>query len=109
MERKDLISVCRFYKGGLLNLYKGDERLLWEYERAWVQDSIAASKRSDREPLSSMLDEYMAYGLREFSNQDGIPVTLKAYLFKRYAKTSDSMYAAVEPFKKFYARHYGRK
>ncbi len=111
MERNDLISTCRFYNGGLRNPFKfrGDTALLWEYEQAWVNDSIAASKRSDREPLSSMLDEYLAAGLREFSNQDGIPVTLKAYLFNRYAKGSNSMADAVEPFKAFYLRYYGRK
>lgn len=110
MTREDLISTgCRFYKGEKDNPFKGDEGMLWFYERCWVEDTLTALKRKDLGGMSDHLGDYLSAGLREFSDMDDVPITLKAYLFNRYAKTCYSLRSAAEPFKAFYLRYYGRK
>lgn len=52
------------------------------------------------------LDEYVEYGLMNFSEDDGVPITLKAMLFNRY-HTSNGFYPNIsEMFKEWYERFY---
>lgn len=53
----------------------------------------------------SYLSQYTAVGLTCFSTHDGVPITLKALLFNRYARTHYSPYEAAESFKKFYNKY----
>lgn len=56
------------------------------YERAWIHDTMAVIARGDANVSESRnLDEYVAVGLSDFENADGVPITLKSLLFNRYA------------------------
>ncbi len=107
MEKKDYLPFCRFYKGEEENPYNEDKdqnkAMLWFYEMYWVQDMI---KGKNENSDFSILDEYVGVGLGLFEQFDGVPVTLKALLFNRYARTCNSLSDAIEPFKKFYKRYY---
>lgn len=100
-----LLKSCRYYRGESSNPYEGKDRdraMLWFYEMCWVKNASLG-----RSPSSSdMLEEYTAVGLRDFCKNDGVPVSLKALLFNRYARTEYSLAVAVEPFKAFYKRYY---
>lgn len=104
MSNKDLLRFCRYYRGEPKNPYEGRDQnksAFWDYERFWV---LEASKREPN--FSEVLDNYIACGLNNFSFNDGVPMTLKALLFDRYAKTAISMREAAEHFKEFYVREY---
>ena len=83
MENADkFIQYCRYYHGEetcpehIKPLPAGES--LWFYEMRWVQFNL------DGEDLQLDLDEYSAYGMSDFSRDDGVPVSLKAILFNRY-------------------------
>lgn len=102
MEKKDLLKLCRYYKGEDDCPFKEQNKsTLWFYERAWVFDTLNNSNS-----LSSAIEEYIRLGLGLFEQFDDIPLSLKALIFNRYARTSNSMTEAVEPFKKFYKEYY---
>lgn len=104
MSNNNFLRFCRYYRGEPKNPYEGkdtNEAAFWDYERFWV---LEASKR---EPdFSEVLDNYLTWGLNDFSFNDGVPMTFKAMLFDRYAKTAFSMREAAEHFKEFYVREY---
>ncbi|MBR4215225.1 MAG: hypothetical protein IKR94_07885 [Bacteroidales bacterium] len=52
------------------------------------------------------LDNYVQYGLREFSADDGVPITLKAMLFNRYHSSNGFYPNIAEMFKAWYERFY---
>ena len=103
MKKQNLIQFCHFYNGEESNPFKDqNKRMLWHYELSWINDM----SNNDDEFISIQLDEYIRSGLGYFEYSDGVPMTLKAYLFNRYAKGSQSLAEAVEPFKKFYSEYY---
>lgn len=104
MDRKELIQLCRHYKGESIEPKFNDRNMamLWFYERSWVELMMQESYLFDDE-----MRDYAAMGLIGFCDTDDVPITLKALLFNRYAKTAQSMSAAVEPFKDFYTKYYG--
>ena len=107
MKIEDLLKHCRYYHGEKKNPYEGKDQnkaMLWEYEEIWMHEYHRDTPACDF--FDEMLDEYDAAGLSDFRADDGVPVTLKALLFNRYAKTANSMADAVEPFKKFYEKYY---
>ena len=102
MDKKDLLKFCRYYKGEDDCPFKEQNKtMLWFYERAWMFDMLR-----DSDNLSTCIDEYIRFGLGLFEQFDDVPLSLKALLFNRYARTSQSMAEAVEPFKKFYKEYY---
>ena len=102
MDKKDLVKFCRYYKGEDDCPFKEQNKsMLWFYERAWIFDMLR-----DSDNLSTSIDEYIRLGLGQFEQFDDIPLSLKALLFNRYARTCYSMAEAVEPFKKFYKEYY---
>lgn len=111
MKRAELMQFCRYYKGEQENPYEGKDQnkmMLWLYERAWIHDTLAVVDKGEvGEVAGRILDEYLAAGLSEFENADGIPITLKSLLFNRYAQGNMSSRAdCVEAFKKFYKQYY---
>lgn len=107
MTEQDLIHYCRYYKGENECPYSDNSKsMLWDTERSWVFDSIAIISSTGEGDFGTELNEYLAYGLENFKNMDETPITLKARLFNRYAKTAYSMRDAVEPFKNFYRKYY---
>lgn len=106
MEKKDFIKFCHYYKGEKENPYDGidqNKTMLWFYEKCWIDFNLSDNGRST---LADYIGDYSSVGLSLFEMQDDTPASLKALLFNRYAKTSNSMIEAVEPFKKFYKRYY---
>ena len=106
-KKQELMEFCRFcrlYKGEKENPYKGEQNkaCLWSYERAWLLEFAKPQSRL----LMSYLSQYTAVGLTCFSTHDGVPITLKALLFNRYARTHYSPYEAAESFKRFYNKYY---
>lgn len=102
MGKTYLLTLCRYYKGEEHNPFRDQNKsMLWSYERAWVYDML-----NDSDSLSSAIDDYIRVGLGLFEQFDKIPLTLKALLFSRYARTSNSIAEAVEPFKRFYKEYY---
>ena len=94
--------MCRYYKGENDCPFKDlNEEMLWFYEQSWVINKL---KRENM--FSSMLEEYICSGLDSFEEFDGIPLTLKALLFNRYAIGCYSRADAVESFKEFYKKYY---
>lgn len=100
----------RYYKGEQNNPYEGknqNEAMLWYYERFYKLTMIEAKESGN--PFEEYISDYIRIGLGDFQPSDGVPLTLKALLFNRYAKGSQSLADAVEPFKKFYVKHYKEK
>ena len=101
MRRKDAIAFCRYYKGEQDCPYRDhDKEFCWFYEQAWVYDM------TNNTSLAEYIGDFIGFGLGDFSNDDGVPLSLKALLFNRYAKSCHSMQSAVEPFMVFYKRYY---
>lgn len=102
MKKDDLLRFCRYYRGESDNPFKNDDTraILWDYERTWVSDNLKDGDFSD------YLNDYIAVGLQDFAKYDDTPVTLKAMLFNRYAKSEYSMQSAVPRFKDFYNKYY---
>lgn len=105
MANKELLKSCRYYHGEIENPFEGVEQnkaMLWFYEQGWVKQA----ERGISPASADMLREYEGYGLKSFKSGDGIPLSLKALLFNRYARTAYSQADAVEPFKAFYEKYY---
>ena len=60
----------------------------------------------NEDSFSSEIEEYRAYGLGDFSKEDSVPLSLKAFLFNRYARWAYSMAQAAEDYKEFYLSEY---
>lgn len=103
-DREKLMECCKYYKGEKENPYKEEQNkaCLWSYEPAWLLEFANPQSRL----LMSYLSQYTAVGLTCFSTDDNVPITLKALLFNRYARTRYSTNEAVEPFKRFYNKYY---
>lgn len=105
MKREDYFQFCKYYKGEDESPYGGKDQnkdMLWFYERLWTFDMI----NEHTEMIAEMISDYSRVGLAMFSIHDNTPVSLKAYLFNRYAKGSLSMVDAVDDFKRFYKKYY---
>lgn len=110
MNKKDLATAhCRIYRGEEVCPIKtvSRERTLWFWEKNWVEHTLDAQKDEDSngmKVLSLYFNEYMASGLTEFRNMDGVPVSLKALLFNRYCDVGDH----IDPkgFKQWYETEY---
>ena len=93
-------KFCKFYKGDDVSVPTDETSHLLVVERDWCQLQETDQGKSE---LGSMLDEYMAYGLREFENMDGVPMTLKAILFNRFSHWNRP---DTEEFKNWYLETY---
>lgn len=102
MNKKEaLLKYCRYYHGEKeCKLKDAQDCALWLYERAWVN----AMMSEHDEVISRYLDEYVERDLTRFSEQDNVPVTLKALLFNRYMSTAEM--ANVDDFKQWYTDKY---
>jgi hypothetical protein len=89
--------------------YYGGDRQKGRGKGKTIHDTMAVIARGGANVSESRnLDEYVAVGLSDFENADGVPITLKSLLFNRYAQGNMSSLAdCVEPFKKFYKQYYG--
>lgn len=101
MDRKTLLQYCRYYKGGDVCPFDDERQMLWFYEQSWVTAML-----NDDDMLEEYISDYVIVGLHDFSVTDDVPMSLKALLFNRYAKTAQSMVSAARPFRDFYKRFY---
>lgn len=102
-----LLKSCRFYRGEFSNPYEGkdpNKAMLWAYEQMWVKSAERGLSPADPDTL----EDYEAYGLKSFSPDDGVPLSLKAFLFGRFLHWQGGygMAEDTENFKQFYLRHY---
>lgn len=101
--KNPFLKYCRYFKGESENPYESKDRnkaMLWFYEMGWAKNA-----ERDMSPVSSdVINEYKRCGLEQFG--DGVPLSLRALLFNRFAKTEQSLMDAVEPFKNFYKKYY---
>jgi len=86
MDAKELIKQCRYYHGEefcpeQLKQFRAGESL-WFYEMKWVEFHL----QGDTDTLEWNNREYNAYGMSDFSQNDGVPLSLKALLFNRFYK-----------------------
>lgn len=105
--KTDLLKSCRFYRGGSLNPYEGkdpNKAMMWMLEHMWVENE----ERGLSPASSGIIEDYEAYGLKSFNADDGVPLSLKAFLFARFMhwQGGNGMEVDREGFKQFYLRFY---
>lgn len=95
------IDYCRYYKGEKTCPFPNDDvrASLWEYERTWCE-----MQRKRDAKMNDCLRDYNLYGLTVFEPYDGTPVSLKAFLFDRFANWI-GVHNAYD-FKKWYTETY---
>lgn len=97
------LAHCRYFKGEESNPFEGKDQnkaALWFYEQSWVEDMHKGG-----ESIFSAIEDYVYY-VGSFNSSDGVPTSLKALLFNRFAKGFVSLNSAVESFKIFYNKYY---
>lgn len=105
VTRNDLLKVCKYYKGEDKCPSRTKE-MFWDYERLWVELRM----NEDSDELFEFTQDYNNAGLIDFELNDGVPGTLKAFLFNRFCHwNSGTMLECVEPFKEFYETEYIKK
>ncbi len=106
MLTNPLYMHTRFYKGPDTepDTNENNARLLWDYEKMWVQCEEM------RDENSAMVREYIDDVLPLWSEEDGIPLSLKALLYNRYTHWMGGygLEADVAGFKRFIKRDYLR-
>lgn len=101
MKKEELLKYCRYYHGEKNNPYVGrDEEYLFIYEYAWVQMMM----QDDDEVISTLIDDYIDAGLAHFSEQDNVPITLKAVMYNRFAQHNEMF--TIKEYKDWYLQHY---
>lgn len=95
------IDYCRYYKGEKTNPFPYDDvrSLLWDYEKAWCE-----IQRTHDAKMNDILRDYNLYGLSDYEPYDGVPVSLKAYLFDRFSNWMGVHNS--DDFKKWYTETY---
>ncbi len=104
--KSELLKYCRYYKGEEKNpLTRGkNKNMFWYYERCWVLMSERGQYPVDKETLY----DYEFYGLKSFSSDDDVPLSLKLLLFNRFMHWEGGygMERDREAFKQFYLQEY---
>lgn len=96
-------NFLKYYKGEKECPLKNDEGMLWMCEKSWC---VFNDEGRGKDVILEYLDEYTTVGLSTFRMTDDVPISLKAIIFNRFAKTCNSLADAVEPFMKLYDKHY---
>lgn len=91
---KTLFNYCRYYKGEQSCPFDDTRGALWDYERVWCE---MQSKKDAA--INDIVRDYNLYGLNGFEPYDGVPTSLKAFLFNRF---SNWVGADVPAFKEWY-------
>ena len=102
MAKEDLIKKCRYYKGQK-ECPANAPTLFWNYERIWVEYTLKAEDENSFEAreLKLMLKRYKDVHLENIQADDGVPITLKAFLFNRYEHWTDG-----KNFEEWYLKKY---
>ena len=103
MKEKDLLHLCRYYKGGeLIKETDPDRQTFEKIEKGWL-DTYNYRTDSTEELISRVMEEYLLVGLGDFEKFDDTPITLKALLFNRFTKYNERI--DVVAFKKWYQKY----
>lgn len=89
MTRDELINKCRYYKGESVcpdRLQSEDKEHIWFYERRWVNMAL-----SEDPILGDYLYQYNMKGYSNFSDNDGVPKSLKAFLLVNFYKLDEEI------------------
>ena len=106
-ELEELIKCCKYYGGENSNPYDlikpqdNNNSLLWFYDSCWVR-----FMRTNRTEISRLLEDYEHFGPKDFMCDDGVPQSLKALLFNRYAHWCGGWGNDAEGFMAWYAKEY---
>lgn len=106
MTTENLVKHCRYYKGQEKCPSSADS-LFWNYERIWVEYTLKTEDENSFEALElkTLLKLYKDAHLENFQEDDGVPITLKAFLLNRYEHWTDG----DEGFKEWYLKNYKRE
>lgn len=88
-----LLDFCRFYQGEDSTYEREEYKIFWICERAWVRDLCTFSLNN------TWKNEFINTGLNEFCFDDGVPISLKAYIFRRVQLSPND-------YKKWYIDNY---
>lgn len=105
MSKKELRELytaqCRYFNGEKESPYElGDKRrTMWAIEANWVEFMV-----DDREIINTAINDYIMMGLSHFEENDGTPLSLKAFMMNRVFKYAEN--ESVAPFKKYYKLDY---
>ena len=88
-----LLDFCRFYQGEDSINEQEEYKIFWSCERAWVRDLCSFSMDNNSK------NEFVNSGLSEFCLEDGVPISLKAYIFRCLQLSSND-------YKKWYVEKY---
>ncbi len=102
MAKEDLIKQCRYYKGQK-RCPANTPSLFWDYERIWLEYMLKAEDENSFEAreLKLMLKRYKDVHPENIQADDGVPITLKAFLFNRYEHWTDG-----KNFEEWYLKKY---
>lgn len=106
MNKDELLTYCRYYKGEKECPFTNQNDIMfWDYERIWCEQ-----QRMRNPIVHDMVRDYNLAGLASYEPYDGTPLSLKALLFNRYCHwSSGSPYDCTEGFKLFYEKTYKNK
>lgn len=105
MTKEAIIKQCRYYKGQK-RCPANISSLFWNYERIWVEWMLESEdeKSKGAEELKLMLKRYKEVHLENFQEDDGVPITLKAFLFNRFEHWNEG-----DGFEIWYMKKYKRE
>ena len=94
-------SQCRYYNGEKDSPYKlGDKRrTMWAIEANWVDFMV-----DDREIIKIAINDYVMMGLSHFEENDGTPLSLKAFMMNRVCQYAEN--ESVNHFMDYYKLDY---
>lgn len=104
MTKEDYIKQCRYYKGEITNPFEGtNNSMLWFYEQKWCEFAI-----DNPAYLDECIEEYKYFGLTDFSDNDNVPISLKAIFFNRFLHWGGGYNAESDRknFKEWYKTYY---
>ena len=99
----NLMDHCRYYKREIPDTEDANIHMCAFCEQKWIE----FMEDRDNTLLSHLLSDYFEYGLKEFSLDDGVPVSLKAVLANRYFQYNERI--DIPAFKVFYNKYYTKE
>ena len=101
------LDKCIYFKGTALtpdSIIKADKQYIARYEYEWIMMHYPSehehpTKEEQDGWLKEMIAKYKAFGLSQYRKDDGVAISLKAYLFSRRS-------CPVKEFKHWYETEY---
>ena len=100
MSARELYLDCRYYEGEKC-CPVGKNMEFWNDEKEWVTKTLAAAPE-----LNDYLNLYSNRNLELFEEEDGTPLSLKAFLFFLYRKSTIGRFFSISGFRMWYRTEY---